>query len=288
MVDKDTFFYIKKTLNCGGEILDLSTPKVMGILNITPDSFYDGGSYSSDKEIIKRVEEMLLEGCSVLDIGACSTRPGAEDVSVEEECSRLVPVVRILKKEFPDLVISADTYRATVAEQAAGAGAAIINDISGGTLDPLMFGTMGRLKIPYVLMHIQGNPKTMQDNPRYENVVIDVLDYFTGKITQLNEMGVSDIIIDPGFGFGKTLEHNYQLLNALRDFRIFGCPVLAGFSRKSMINKVLNTTPSKALNGTTVLNSMALEAGSSILRVHDVKEAAEAITLAEYRKSVSP
>lgn len=279
MVAKDTFFYVKKTLNCRGEILDLSSPKVMGILNVSPDSFYDGGQYSSDKEIILRAHKILEEGASIIDIGACSTRPGAAAVSAGEEAGRLLPVLKLLKKEFPGSILSVDTYRAEIAEQAVEAGAAIVNDISGGAFDPVMFKTIGRMQVPYICMHIQGTPKNMQEKPHYSNVVEDLMAFFLNKIPEMKSTGMKDIILDPGFGFGKSVEHNYQLLNSLSDFRIFECPVLAGVSRKSMINKVLNTTPDKALNGTTVLNTIALLNGASILRVHDVKQAVEAVKL---------
>ncbi len=287
MVAKDTFFYVKKTLNCGGGILDLSLPKVMGILNVTPDSFYDGGQYLTEKEIIERVQQILSEGGSIIDIGACSTRPGASDIPANEEAARLLPVVKLVKKEFPQSIISVDTYRATIAEQAVDAGAVMVNDISGGSFDPMMFKTVGRIRVPYICMHIQGTPKNMQEKPDYKDLVNEVVDYFSNKINEMKSNGINDIIIDPGFGFGKLVEHNYQLLNSLADLKIFEYSVLAGISRKSMINKVLNTSPDKALNGTTVLNTIALKNGASILRVHDVKEAVEVVQLVNYSTTLS-
>jgi dihydropteroate synthase len=279
MESKDTFFYNKTTLNCGGKILDLSTPKVMGILNITPDSFYDDGRYGDEILIIEQTAKMLEEGASIIDIGAYSSRPNAEDITEAEELKRLIPVIILLKKEFNDIIISVDTFRAKVAEQAAGVGASIINDISGGTIDEAMFKTIAKLNLPYILMHIQGTPKTMQTAPHYDDVFKEVLNYFIDKTTQLKNLGLKDIIIDPGFGFGKTVEHNYELLNKMNDFKILGYPILSGLSRKSMINKVLGCTPTNALNGTTVLNTISLLKGAKILRVHDVKEAVEAVKL---------
>lgn len=286
MAVKDTVFCVKKLLNCGGNLLTSEVPLVMGIVNITPDSFFDGGKYLTENLLIRHAEKLLAEGADILDLGACSTRPGAEEISLSEEINRLIPAIHLIKKHFPDVIVSADTYRASVAEAAVGAGAAIINDISGGTLDPAMFDMVARLKVPYILMHIKGNPKTMQENPVYENIVNEVLNYFIEKTENLKSLGVKDIIIDPGFGFGKQLEHNYQLLSGWDVLKMLGYPILAGISRKSMINKVLKTTPEHALNGTTVLNTLLLQKGVSILRVHDVKEAKEAVKLVTYLKSV--
>lgn len=266
-------------MNCNGKLLDLSHPVVMGILNITPDSFFDGGKFTEEKLIISRVKQMLEEGASIIDIGAVSTRPGAKEVSEKKEMERLLPVLKTLVKKFPEAIFSVDTYRSTVARKAIEAGAAIVNDISGGSFDKKMFATVGELKVPYLLMHLQGTSGTMQKNPFYKNVVKELIDFFQKKIAELKNCGVHDIIIDPGFGFGKTVEHNFEILRKLSLFKMLDCPVMAGISRKSMINKVLKTSPGKALNGTTVLNTMALMNGAQILRVHDVNEAKEAIEL---------
>ncbi len=252
---------------------------VMGILNSTPDSFFDGGKYITETEWLKHARQMIAEGADIIDIGAYSTRPGAKKISEKEELERLVTVIKSVRKQFPDVIISADTFRAIVAEKAVAAGANIINDISGGTMDEKMVITIAKLQVPYVLMHIQGTPQTMQQNPVYENVTEEVFIYFKEKIAEFKKIGFEKIIIDPGFGFGKTVEHNFQLLKELEQFKSLGFPILAGLSRKSMINKVLNTNPSNALNGTTVLNTIALQKGANILRVHDVKEAKEIIKL---------
>lgn len=284
---QNKLFPIKTTINCGGKLVDLSVPKVMAILNVTPDSFYDGGQHDSELPLLNRAEKHLEEGATFLDIGAVSTRPRSAEVSVEEELKRLIPAIESIKKAFPNALISADTFRAKVAEEAASAGAVMINDISGGTMDQNMFETIGRLGLPYVMMHIQGTPQTMQDNPTYVDVVSEVFEYFKQRIALLQADGAKDIIIDLGYGFGKTLEHNYQLLMAMEQFTHLACPILAGLSRKSMINKVLETPPSEALNGTLVLNTMALERGASILRVHDVKPSIEAITLHQFALNAS-
>ena len=251
----------------------------MGILNATPDSFFDGGLFQQQNKALHRVEQMINEGVDILDIGAYSTRPGAIEITETEELERLKKLLPEIAKNFPDLPISVDTFRSTIAEQVIEMGAHMINDISGGSLDNKMFETVGRLKVPYILMHIQGTPKTMQQNPTYKNVVAEVLEDLGKKTQQLITLGVDDVIIDPGFGFGKTVEHNYQLLQQLTDFRIIEMPLLVGFSRKSMINKVLKINPENALNGTTALNAWALQKGANILRVHDVKEAKQVITL---------
>ncbi len=261
-----------------------SSPIIMGILNITPDSFFDGGNYLTELDWLIKTEQMVIEGANIIDIGAYSTRPGAKNITEEEETKRLIKAVQSIRKKFPDLLISADTFRASVAKKAIEAGANIINDISGGTLDNKMFKTIAKLNVPYVLMHIHGTPKTMQKNPTYTNVVSDVYTFFEKKIAELNDLGVSKIIIDPGFGFGKTLEHNYQLLNNLKKFHSFNLPLLVGFSRKSMINKLLNTKPENALNGTTVLNTIGINMGAKIIRVHDIKEAKEVLLITEYLK----
>ncbi|CAM4141937.1 dihydropteroate synthase [Pedobacter westerhofensis] len=278
---KDTFLNRKITLNLKGELLDLSRPVVMGILNLTPDSFYSNSRISSVDLALERAENCLEEGAVFIDIGAYSSRPGADDVSTDEELRRIVPVVEAISKRFPEARLSIDTFRAKVAGESIEAGAHIINDISGGELDEQMFETVARLQVPYILMHMKGNPQTMQEDPAYNNVSLDVVDYFEQKLYTLKNLGVRDIILDPGFGFAKTTDHNYELLNHMQNLDIFGLPVLVGFSRKSMIYKFLGNTPQEALNGTTVLNTIALEKGAKILRVHDVKAAAECIALVE-------
>lgn len=262
-----------------GKKLSFESPKVMGVINITPDSFYDGGRYASVDAAIKQTEKLITEGADIIDLGACSTRPNAIDIGEAEELKRLQPVLDYLVKNHPDVIISVDTYRAKVAKEAVKNGASIVNDISGGTMDNKMFETVAALKVPYILMHIQGTPDTMQVNPHYTNVVKEVEDFFTAQIAKLHKAGVKDIIIDPGFGFGKSVEHNYTLLKNLHHYKMFGLPLLAGVSRKSMINKVLKTKPENALTGTIALNTLALMEGANILRVHDVKEAKEVIKL---------
>ncbi|RLD54645.1 MAG: dihydropteroate synthase [Bacteroidetes bacterium] len=257
----------------------------MGILNLTPDSFYDGGFYKNEKGFISQTEKMLSEGADIIDIGAVSTRPGADDVTLDEEIKRLVPAIKRISQEFPDAIISVDSYRSKVAEEAINNGAHIINDISGGVFDPEMFHVIAKLKVPYILMHIKGKPKNMQQNPQYKDVVEELTGFFKLQITKLYDLGVTEnIILDPGFGFGKSLEDNYTLLRNLSSFKKMGYPLLAGVSRKSMINKVLGTKPSEALNGTSVLHTLALINGANILRVHDVKEAVEVIKLMEVYK----
>lgn len=267
------------TLNCKGRLLDISTPIVMGILNVTPDSFYDGGRYNDLNTILKQAEKMLEEGARIIDVGGMSSRPGALEVSVDEEFKRVVPVIKAIRERFPEAFISIDTVWAKVAQEAVGAGADIVNDISAGGMDKGLIPMVGTLDVPYILMHIQGTPQTMQDEPHYEDVVPDILDFFIQKIAELRQNGIHDIVLDPGFGFGKTIEHNYTLLKKMAVFQITDLPLLAGISRKSMIYKLLNTTPDKALNGTTALNMIALQNGANILRVHDVREAVEVIDL---------
>lgn len=281
-VAKDTFFYEKQTLNCRGQLLFLDEGLLMGILNVTPDSFFDGGKYTNETTVLKRAEQMLTEGAGIIDVGGYSSRPNADDIPEKEEIKRLIPAIKSIKREFPEAVISADTFRSRVAREAVECGASIINDISGGDMDPAMAETAASLQVPYVLMHMKGNPRTMQQNPSYSDVVLELIRYFSEKIHRLRELGLNDIILDPGFGFAKNLEHNYRILDQLHAFRIFGLPVLAGLSRKSMISKVLGKEPGNTLNGTTVLNTMALMNGAKILRVHDVAEAKEALLL--YRK----
>ncbi|MDN3587222.1 dihydropteroate synthase [Pedobacter aquatilis] len=278
MAEKN-FFEPKQSLNIKGKIFDLSTPKVMGILNITPDSFYSKSRTTSIDEALRKTEQFLNEGASSIDIGGYSSRPGALDISTDEELFRLIPIIEAINNKLPEAVISIDTFRAKVAEETIASGAHIINDISAGDMDAEMFNTIARLQVPYIFMHMQGTPQTMQQNPHYENVTLDIIDYLAKKVAQLKALHINDIILDPGFGFGKTLEHNYELLNSLEDFKIFKLPILAGFSRKGMIHKVLKNTAAEALNGTTVLNTIALQKGVKILRVHDVKEAVECIKL---------
>jgi dihydropteroate synthase len=281
---KDTLFQIKTSLNVGGKILDLSTPKVMGILNITPDSFFEGSRVQSQKDILHQAEKMILEGADILDLGAYSSRPGATDISVEEERERLIPALQVLVKHFPDVVFSIDTFRASIAKDAIENGAHIINDISGGNLDADMYKTVGELGVPYILMHMRGTPQNMKDLTVYEDLLTEMNIYFSEKIMQLKLAGVKDIIIDPGFGFAKNSAQNYSLLKNLTDLRMLGFPVLAGLSRKGMIYKNLEIDVKDALNGTSVLNTIALLNGASILRVHDVKEAKEVIKLVSLLK----
>jgi dihydropteroate synthase len=280
-VAKDTFFRKKVTLNAGGKLIDLSTPKVMGIINITPDSFYSNSRKPVVEEALAKAEKMLADGAAVLDFGAYSSRPGAEDISVTEESDRLLPVVEAIVKSFPDAVLSIDTFRAQVAEAAIKAGAHIINDIAGGMLDIDMFNTVARLQVPYILMHMKGTPQNMTQMAQYDDVFDEVLDYFVSKYQQLKQLGVHDVIIDPGFGFAKKQEHNYTLMRRMQEFNILGLPLLTGISRKKMIYGLLGGTATDALNGTTVLNTIALSKGANILRVHDVKEAVEAVKIWE-------
>ncbi|HKK80755.1 MAG TPA: dihydropteroate synthase [Prolixibacteraceae bacterium] len=274
------FFKKKNFINYNGELYDLSSPRVMGILNVTPDSFYDGGRYHHFKSAINRAEKMIAEGADIIDVGACSTRPGAEMPDATEELNRLFPVVEAIKKSFPDVVLSVDTFRAKVASELVEKfGCLMINDISAGSLDNDMFSTIARLKVPYILMHMQGTPQNMQNNPVYKNVTKQVIYELSRHLDNLYSMGVNDVIIDPGFGFGKTIDHNYELFNHLDAFRFFEMPLMVGVSRKSMIYKYFGTTPEDSLNGTTVLNTLALQSGANILRVHDVKPAVEAIAI---------
>jgi dihydropteroate synthase len=267
-------------INIRGVLLDLEIPKVMGILNITPDSFYTGSRYIADEEILKAAIEMLDDGADILDVGGYSSRPGAKDISPEEESKRVLKAIKLINRELPQAIISVDTFRADIARQAVvECGASMINDISGGDADNKMFSVLENLNVPYIMMHMKGNPGTMQNNPVYEDVVADILKWFGERIFKLKSAGVKDIIIDPGFGFGKTIDHNFELLKRLGDFSIAGLPVLVGVSRKSMIWKTLNITADVALNGTTALNAVAIFNGADILRVHDVKEAVQTIKL---------
>ncbi len=287
MSNKDTSFTnIPRSMDCNGKLLDFESPRIMGILNLTPDSFYDGGKYSENDLSIKQCERMIDEGAHIIDLGAFSSRPGADFISIEEEKQRLLPVLEMLSKKFPQLIFSVDTFRSEIAKQAYNHGADIINDISGGTLDENMFKTMAELQIPYILMHMKGNPQTMQNEAIEENVVEIVKSFFKNRVQELNDLGVKDIILDPGYGFGKTLKSNYELLKYQNELRIDNLPVLSGISRKSMICKVLNINPKEALNGTNTLNVFALQNGANILRVHDVLEASQSIKLFEYYKSI--
>lgn len=274
------------TLNCRGKILTIERPLVMGILNATPDSFYEGHLVKGNDGMLQLIKKMVEDGADIIDIGGQSTRPGSERITAKEEIKRVLPVIELVKNDFPETVISIDTYNSEVATAAVNAGATIINDISGGEMDNKMLDTAAGSQTPYVCMHMQGTPQTMQKHPVYNNVVADLLDYFSNKLQQCKKAGINDVIIDPGFGFGKTIEHNFTLLKNLHAFSIFNAPVLAGLSRKSSIYKTLNTTAEAALNGTTVLNTLALQNGAAILRVHDVKEAKEATILSEaYKKA---
>lgn len=271
---------VQYTINVGGKLLDLGEPQVMGILNVTPDSFYGKSRKQGDEEIAARVRSILQEGGSMIDIGAYSTRPGAADVPVETEMSRLRHGLGILRREAPDAIVSVDTFRADVARMCVEEyGVQIVNDISGGELDDRMFDTVAGLGVPYILMHIKGNPQDMQDNPQYTDLMCEMLVYFGSKVQRLHEMGVKDVILDPGFGFAKTLDHNYELMSRMEDLKVLGLPLLVGVSRKSMIYRLLGTSPDEALNGTTALHAMSLLKGASILRVHDVREAVETVEI---------
>ena len=272
-------------INCKGKLIDLSTPKVMGILNITPDSFFDGGTYKDEADILNKVENMLKQNATFIDIGGYSSRPNADDVSETEELNRVIPIVKIILKHFPDTLISIDTFRSEVAKQSIETGAALVNDISAGKLDAKMLSTVGKLSVPYIMMHMKGNPKTMQQQTQYNDITKDVISYFAERITAAHKEKINDIIIDPGFGFAKTIAQNFELLNTLKLLQLTDQPILAGVSRKSMIYKTLNSTAKEALNGTTALHMVALENGASILRAHDVKEAKECVTLYNQLKS---
>jgi dihydropteroate synthase len=267
------------TINCKGNLIDLSSPKVMGILNITPDSFYDGGKYKNELEFLTQTEKMLHEGATFIDVGAYSSRPGAVHISEKEELSRILPVIDLLMKYFPEIILSVDTFRSEIAQKTIENGAAIINDISGGKMDENMFQTVADLQVPYILMHMLGTPQNMQQNPVYEDVTKDIIRFFSEQIFKLHQLKVNDIIIDIGFGFGKTLQHNYEILSNLGLFKNLDAPILVGVSRKSMLYKPLGITANEALNATTAANTIALLNGANILRVHDVKEAVEAIKI---------
>lgn len=276
---KNTLLPIQTTLQSKGRILNLAQPLVMGILNATPDSFYTKGKDSDKDGLLKIAEKMIRDGATILDIGGATTKPGASLISPAEELDRVIPAIELIYKNFPDVWLSADTYNAAVAKEAVAAGVSIINDVSAGRFDTDMLRTVAALKVPYIAMHMQGTPQTMQQDPQYTDVVTEVRDYLKDVVTQCYKAGITDVIIDPGFGFGKTLEHNFSLLNDLHTFRMLGKPILAGLSRKSMICKALKVNPEHALNGSTALHMVALQQGASILRVHDVKEAVEVIKL---------
>lgn len=276
---QNTVFSTNKTLSLRGRLLDLSAPRVMGILNITPDSFYTHSRAQAADQLMRMATPMVEAGATFLDIGGYSTRPGASDIVEEEEISRVVPALELLAREFPTVVLSIDTFRARVARAAVEHGASIINDVSGGTLDATMFATVASLGVPYILMHMRGTPQTMTSHTMYDNLVVDINTHLAQRVTALHAAGVHDIMVDPGFGFAKTAEQNFQLLQHLHLFRMHGKPLLAGLSRKSMIWKTLGITPEEALNGTTALHMKALLEGVSILRVHDVKEAMQVVTL---------
>lgn len=267
------------TINCNGKLIDLATPKVMGILNCTPDSFYDGGKYKSESQVLSQVEKMLSDGATFVDVGAYSSKPNAEFVSEEDELNRLLPVIELVLKSFPETIISVDTFRSKVAQNAIENGAAIINDISAGNLDENMLEIVAKLQVPYIMMHMKGTPQTMQTLTHYENICKEMLFYFSERVGMARSFGINDIIIDPGFGFAKTLEQNYEVMQKFELFQMLELPLLVGISRKSMIYKTLETTAENSLNGTTFLNAISLQKGANILRVHDVKEAVESVKL---------
>ena len=271
----------KKTINCKGKLINFNKPLVMGIINATPDSFFAKSRVINKTEIVLKVEKMLLDGVDFIDLGGQSTRPGAEKISTEEELNRVIPLIKELSTLFPDLIISIDTFNSKVAYHAVQVGASIINDVSAGDFDLEMFETVKKCKVPFIIMHMKGNPKTMQLNPEYEDIVLNQLDYFSQKLMKLIESGINDLLIGPGFGFGKNLTHNYELLSKLHVFKVFELPILVGISRKSMIQKLLNINTEEALNATTALNMVALKNGASILRVHDVKEARQCVKIGE-------
>ncbi len=277
----------KLSINCNGNLLNLSTPKIMGILNITPDSFYDGGKFSDVKNAVNQTNKMLSDGADIIDIGAVSSRPGADLLSFEEEKNRLKPILKELSKEFKNTIFSLDTFRADIAEYFVNEyGISIINDISAGELDSKMFETIGKLNVPYIMMHMQGVPGNMQNNPKYTNITLEIIKYFAKKVSIAKQIGINDIIIDPGFGFGKTLDDNYKLLKKLKDFEILELPILVGISRKSMIYKQLETSADNAITGTIAANTIALLNGANILRVHDVKEANDCIKIVNKQSEV--
>lgn len=273
------------SINCKGKLIDLTFPKVMGILNLTPDSFYDGGKFKSETDILNQCEKMLNEGATFIDIGAYSSRPGAKHVTEDQELDRMIPILKLILNRFPDILISIDTFRSKVAEKCISIGASMINDISAGSLDKQMFPTIAKLQVPYILMHMKGNPQNMQINTDYDDLIKDIIYYFSEKTNALRSLGVNDLLIDVGFGFSKTLDQNYELLQKLNLFKVLELPILTGISRKSMLYKYLKTNPTEVLNATTVANTTALQQGTKILRVHDVKQAVETIKIVEKLKS---
>ena len=273
-------------INVNGKLMDLSEPQVMGILNVTPDSFYAGSRAETERDITQRIHQIVNEGASIIDIGAYSSRPNAQHISAEEEMSRLRTGLELIRKHYPEAIVSVDTFRADIARMCVEEyGVAIINDISAGNMDEQMFPTIARLGVPYIIMHMKGTPQNMQENPHYDHFLKEIFYYFSEKVQKLRDLGAKDIIIDPGFGFGKTIEHNYELMNHLEEFHLFELPILVGISRKSMIYKLLGITPEEALNGTTALNTIALTKGAHILRVHDVKEAVECVKIVQKMKA---
>jgi|TARA_B110000908_G_scaffold166089_1_gene216605 dihydropteroate synthase len=270
------------TINIKGTLLDLTKPKIMGILNITPDSFFDGGEYNSEYKILNQVEKMLLEGADIIDIGGHSSRPGAKKLTIEKETERVIPIIKLIVGKFKNIIISIDTFRSEIARKAIEAGASIINDISGGDLDKKMYQVAGELKVPYIIMHMKGVPSNMQNDTEYDNVIFDIIKNLSYKIDLAKKAGVLDIIIDPGFGFGKSIKDNFKILKNLSSFKQLNQPIMVGLSRKSMIYKLLESSANDALNGTTCLNSISLNNGANIIRVHDVKEAKEAVKLIEF------
>ncbi|HPH85200.1 MAG TPA: dihydropteroate synthase [Ferruginibacter sp.] len=276
------------TLNCKGKLVTAERPMLMGILNITPDSFYDGHLHNSETEILNLAGKMIADGADILDIGGQSSRPGSLRIPVEEELNRVIPAIRALHKRFPETLLSIDTYQSEVAKAAVAEGVHIVNDISAGEMDAAMINVVSKLGVPYICMHMKGRPENMHESPAYDDVTREVLDYFIAKVEVCKTAGIQDIIIDPGFGFGKTISHNFRLLKDLASFKMLGYPILAGLSRKSTIYKTLKVTAAEALNGTTVLNTLALQNGADIVRVHDVKEAREAILLMEAYKKSAP
>lgn len=290
MQNKYNFFKPKTTLNCKGKLLNLDTPQIMAIINLTPDSFYAKGSTNflgqSEKIFLDYIQKIIEEGADILDIGGMSTRPGAKTISEKEELERVLPYVKLVTKYYPDIILSIDTYRGTVAEACIAEGVSVINDISAGELDKKILNVAADNRVPYILMHMQGTPKDMQSNPKYKNVTLDIIDFFSKKVNELIQLGIKDIIIDPGFGFGKTLENNYQLLKELDNFKILNLPIMVGLSRKSMIYKLLETNAGEALNGSTIAHTIALLNGAKILRVHDVKEAKQLTRIYNYIDSI--
>ena len=284
---KDKNFNASNKIEVKNTSLDLSTPKIMGIINMTDDSFYDGGTNYNSNKTLKKVTKFIKEGADIIDIGGYSSRPGAKNISIKEEWKRIKDIIPIVNKNFPKTIISVDTFRSEIAKRAIENGAHIINDISGGSIDKCLFDTVASLKTPYILTHIKGNPENMQENPNYNSVINEITEYFQKKIKTLKSKGINNIIIDPGFGFGKSLQHNYEILNNLNKFKKFNLPILIGVSRKSMIYRLLKTNPKKALNGTTVVNTLCLLGGANILRVHDVKEAKECIKIIKFAQNIN-